>query len=133
MSYFMNIEKAKRILKSANYIVESANNAFTVDEICSILSDNLDTINSVDRFYPVEHIKVYLRGKKIAFDTGKYEISSAVSKITITKILNDISSLSVKDAKDYLKNVAKEIYRHNSYTKEMIRRWTRPSYLDNRY
>lgn len=31
-----------------------------------------------------------------------------------------------------MKNVAKDIYRHNSYTKEMIRIWSRPSYLDNR-
>lgn len=127
----MNIERAIRILENANYIVEDANSdTFTVDEICSIIADNLDAINSVDGFYPVEHIKVYLRGKKIAFETGK-RISSAVSKITITQILNDISGLSVKDAKDYLKNVAKEIYKHNSYIKEMLRNWSRPSYLNN--
>jgi thermostable 8-oxoguanine DNA glycosylase len=114
-------------------ITESTDsNAFTVDEICSIIADDLDTINAVGRRYPVEHIKVYLRGKKIAFDTGKYNISTALTKITITQILNDIDGLSVKEAKDYLKNVAKDIYRHNSYTKEMIRIWSRPSYWDNR-
>lgn len=126
----MNIENAIRILENANFIVEAADsNAFTVDEICSIIADNLDTINSVDGFYPVEHFKVYLRGKKIAFDTGKM-ISFAVSKITIPQILNDISGLSVKEARDYLKNVAEEIYKHNSYIKEMLRKWDRPSYLD---
>ena len=128
----MNLEKAIQILESANYIVESANNDFTVDEICSILAENLDAINSEDRCYPVDHFKVYLRGKKIAFDTGK-KISFAVAKITITQILEDISGLSVKEAKDYLKKVAKEIYDHNSYIKEMLRKWSRPSYLDNRY
>lgn len=129
----MNLDEAKQILKENNYIVESTNtNTFTPDEICSILAANLDAINAEDGFYPVEHIKVYLRGKKIAFETGKYNISTAVTKITITQILNDIDGLSVKEAKDYLKNVAKDIYRHNSYTKEMIRIWSRPSYLDNR-
>lgn len=128
----MSFDQAKAILESANYTVESANNAFTVDEICSIIADNLATINSVDRCYPVDHFKVYLRGKKLSFDTGK-AISFAVSKITITQILNNISGLSVKDAKDYLKIVANEIYDHNSYIKEMLRKWDRPSYLDNRY
>lgn len=128
----MNIERAKAILENANYVVEAANDAFTVDEICSIISDNLDQINAVDRCYPVEHFKVYLRGKKVSFDTGK-KISFAVSKVTITEILNAISGLSAKEAKDYLKNVAEKIYDHNSYTKEMLRRWDRPGYLDNRY
>ena len=128
----MNIEKAIRILESANLIVESTNTPFTIDEICSTIADNLETINAVDRCYPVDHFKVYLRGKKIAFDTGK-KISFAVGKVTITQILDDISGLSVKDAKAYLKKVAENLYDHNSYIKAMLRKWDRPSYLDNRY
>ena len=118
--------------KRSSITESTEGNAFTVDEICSIIADDLDAINAVDRCYPVEHFKVYLRGKKVSFDTGK-KISFAVSKVTITEILNDISGLSAKEAKDYLKNIAQKIYDHNSYTKEMLRKWDRPSYLDNRY